>query len=254
MTSVSGTGTTRIRLLPVFDLIRDGERLCPPVRARRLIVLLAVHDGPVERTTVAERLWPDVVTSRACASLRATVWGLTRSAWSPVLVTADSLMLDPAVGCDLRDARAAATAIIDGCTGRADRDTVQLLSADLLPGSSDEWLDDERRRFRQLRLHALDALCRDQADAGRFAQAVLAGLAGVSSDPLRESAHRALMYAHLREGNPSEAIRQYHRYCRIAREELGIGASTRMQRMLLEALDDAAETLTPLSGAGVTRR
>ena len=48
---------------------------------------------------------------------------------------------------------------------------------------------------------------------GRFALAIIAGLASVSSDPTRESAHRALMRAHLLEGNPSEAIRQYHAIC-----------------------------------------
>ena len=86
----------------------------------------------------------------------------------------------------------------------------QFLSEDLLPGWSDEWLVVERERYRQLRLHALDKLCLLHAEAGRFALAIIAGLASVSSDPTRESAHRALMRAHLLEGNPSEAVRQYH--------------------------------------------
>jgi DNA-binding SARP family transcriptional activator len=113
----------------------------------------------------------------------------------------------------------------------------QCLSEDLLPGWSDEWLVVERERYRQLRLHALDKLCQLHAEAGRYALAIIAGLASVSSDPTRESAHRALMRAHLLEGNPSEAVRQYHRYMHMARAELGIGASPQLEGLLVEALN-----------------
>ena len=75
------------------------------------------------------------------------------------------------------------------------------------------------------------------AEAGRYALAIIAGLASVSSDPTRESAHRALMRAHLLEANPSEAVRQYHRYMRVARAELGIGASPQLEELLLDALN-----------------
>ena len=44
------------------------------------------------------------------------------------------------------------------------------------------------------------------------------------------------MRAHLLEGNPSEAVRQYHRYMRVARAELGIGASPQLEDLLLDAL------------------
>ena len=42
---------------------------------------------------------------------------------------------------------------------------------------------------------------------------IIAGLASVSSDPTRESAHRALMRAHLLEGNLSEAVRSSTAIC-----------------------------------------
>ena len=43
-------------------------------------------------------------------------------------------------------------------------------------------------RCRQLRLHALDKLCLLHAEVGRYALAIIAGLASVSSDPTIESA------------------------------------------------------------------
>ena len=48
--------------------------------------------------------------------------------------------------------------------------------------------------------------------ARRFGPALEAALAAVAGEPLRESAHRVLIKAHLAEGNVSEAIRQYHFY------------------------------------------
>ena len=97
--------------------------------------------------------------------------------------------------------------------------------------------------------------------AGRYALAIIAGLASVSSDPTRESAHRALMRAHLLEGNPSEAVRQYHRYMHVARTELGIGASPQLEDLLLDALNGGANGakvsyMPRLAGTqvGVTRR
>jgi DNA-binding SARP family transcriptional activator len=66
----------------------------------------------------------------------------------------------------------------------------------------------ERERFRQLRLHALEALCRRLTGDGLHAEAVDAGIAAIAAEPLRESAHRALMSAHVAEGNRGEAMRQ----------------------------------------------
>ena len=115
------------------------------------------------------------------------------------------------------------------------------LQHDLLPSWPDEWLVIEREGFRQLRLHALDALCLLHARAGRYARAVAAGMASVASEVTRESAHRALMTAHLLEGNRMEALRQYHRYLALARTEMGIGPSDHLQRLLHDALEDASD-------------
>ena len=83
----------------------------------------------------------------------------------------------------------------------------------------------EREHFRQLRLHALEKLCEQLTDEGRFGQAVEAGLAAVSSEPLRESAHRVLIRAYLKEGNWGEAVRQYEACRQVLRHELGIDPS-----------------------------
>jgi DNA-binding SARP family transcriptional activator len=103
-------------------------------------------------------------------------------------------------------------------------------SAELLPGWHDEWVVDARERHRQLSPYALEHLTR----IGRYGAAVLAGMAAVNRESLRESAHRALMKVHLAEGNAGEAIRQYRQYEATAARDLGVGPSARMRLLLSE--------------------
>jgi DNA-binding SARP family transcriptional activator len=114
---------------------------------------------------------------------------------------------------------------------------------DLLPDWYDDWVLIERERFRQLRLHALEALCEALGGAGAYGMAIEAGLACVAAEPLRESAHRALMKVHLAEGNPAEAVRQYRLYRKLAAEELGLAPSGQMQHIVQAlAIDEGAVT------------
>jgi DNA-binding SARP family transcriptional activator len=230
-----------LSLLPTFELTLSGASVALPSRAQRLVALLAVDDRPLCRTVVAARLWPDVVNARANASLRATLWSLPRNLPPVVQVDGNSLLLDPAIQLDLAGGRSLANAIVDGSYVHQPQCGETILHADLLPAWEDEWLMIEREGFRQLRLHALDELCVLHARAGRFARAVAAGLASVCSDPTRESAHRALITAHLLEGNRMEAIRQYHAYLAMAKAEMGIGPSDHLRRLFLSALQDAPD-------------
>jgi DNA-binding SARP family transcriptional activator len=108
------------------------------------------------------------------------------------------------------------------------------LSAELLPTwyDDDDWLLVERERFHQLRLHALEALCQRLTAAGRYGQAVDAGLAAVAAEPLRESAQRTLIKAHLAEGNYGEANRQYELCRHLLAEELGVQPSNALRELV----------------------
>jgi DNA-binding SARP family transcriptional activator len=103
---------------------------------------------------------------------------------------------------------------------------------ELLPGWCEDWVVIERERFRQLRLHALDALCVTYSDSGAYYSAIEAGMASVEVDPLRESAHRSLIGAHLMEGNRFEALRQYQNLRHLLATELGVEPSPKTQRLL----------------------
>jgi DNA-binding SARP family transcriptional activator len=115
-------------------------------------------------------------------------------------------------------------------------DLAERLGGDLLPDWYDEWLVVVRERLRQLRLHALDAICDRLISSGSSDRAIDLALTAVAIEPLRESAHRQLIKAHLAEGNAAEALRQYRSFAALLRQELGIPPSHAMAELIQPVL------------------
>lgn len=185
---------------------------------------------------IAGVLWPEVPTSRANANLRAGLWRLPEPCRLVVDQSAQDLRLAD-ITVDLRDATALAQRLLDRTQHFAEGDLGSAarmeLSADLLPTwYDDDWVLVERERFYQLRLHALEALCDRLITDGRYGEAIDAGLAAVTAEPLRESAHRVLIKAHLAEGNHGEAHRQYQLCRHILRDELGVEPSNALRALV----------------------
>lgn len=205
-----------------FDLRLDGESVPVPKRVQRLLVFLALHDRPLARNYVAESLWLDTSERQARANLRSALWRLGQLGAPIVAVTGGRLALHPWVAVDLRRSRDLGHQLVSGGDNlhMADLDDA-LLSQDLLPDWYEDWLLEERERYRQLRLHALEVLCEQLTNLKRFQQGIQAGLAAVAGEPLRESAQRVLVTAYLAEGNSFEALKQYRRYRTLLQTELG---------------------------------
>jgi DNA-binding SARP family transcriptional activator len=155
------------------------------------------------------------------------LWRINLSGHRLVEADTQTLRLVPNIAVDVRETRRLALGVLEGILS-AERCRLSdlILAGPLLPGWYEEWVVTERERLHQLRLHALELLCQQLTAAGRFGQAVEAGLAAVTSEPLRESAHRALIQAYLGEGNHAQAIRQYQVCRQILRRELGIEPSS----------------------------
>jgi DNA-binding SARP family transcriptional activator len=201
--------------------------------AQRLIALLALHDTALSRDYVAGMLWGDSTQTRASGSLRSALWKLQVVRPEVVWNRSGSLGLAPHVHVDVRRATVLARSVV---TGRFEEETIVALLEprfcdELLPGWYDDWILVERERHRQLSLHALESLCDHLTAVGRYGAAVLAGLAAVDREPLRESAHRALIRTHLAEGNVCEAVRRYRRYEEIAARDLGVEPSPMMRSL-----------------------
>jgi DNA-binding SARP family transcriptional activator len=225
----------RLTLLGGFGLHvgRDTVPLAPS--PQRLLALLALRGSALGRGRVAGLLWGDSTEARASGSLRSALWKLRMAGLGVVEARGDSLVLSPDVVVDIQHVTNLARAVV---TGHVSEETVALLeprfSSELLPGWPDEWLLGDRERHRQLCLHALESLCEHLTTTGRYGAAALAGLTAVDREPLRESAHRALMKVHLAEGNAGEAIRRYQQYRAIAARDLGVEPSSMMRSLLSE--------------------
>jgi DNA-binding SARP family transcriptional activator len=225
-----------LRLLGAFQFILNHRVVPVTIGSQRLIAFLALHDRPLPRTYIAGVLWPEVPTGRANANLRAGLWRLPEPCRRVVDQSAQDFRLVN-IRVDLRDATALAHLLLDrtqDCIeGQLGNSARMDLSSDLLPTwYDDDWVLVERERFHQLRLHALEALCDRLVTAGRHGEAIDAGLAAVTAEPLRESAHRALIKAHLAEGNHGEANRQYQLCRHILRNELGVEPSNALRALL----------------------
>jgi len=227
-------------LLRGFELRWRNEPIAVPVSSRRLLAFLALQDRPLHRAHVAGRLWPDTPELKAAANLRTVLWRLRRPGLDLITCGATHLALHGWVWVDVRALERLAHRLLRDPLG-VDLAAIdpRAWAGELLPDLWDSWLVFERERLRQLSLHTLEALCRRCIDAGHIAQAVSAGMAAVQTEPLRESANRLLIQAHLAEGNLSEAVRHYMRYRDLLRRELRLEPST-----FLSALIEASTPLT----------
>lgn len=220
----------RLRLLNGFDLRRGDERVVLRPGSERLLAFLALADKSMERTTVAFRLWPDKPEARAIANLRSALWRIRQLPSELIEATTTHVRLDPSVWVDARDGLEELK--------HQDPDTlcdaVQGMGLDgvLLPDWYDDWLLTERERLRQLRLHALEEAVAILIERGHLSQAIDLGLRAVAMEPLRESSHRLVIRAHLREGNWAEAIRQYETCSRLLRDELGVPPSEQLRALV----------------------
>lgn len=230
----TATASAQLTLLRGFALSADGIEVRVPLSAQRVLALLALHARPLARVFVAGNLWIDSTESHAAAALRTALWRIAPPAHGIVHADGATLSLDPALEVDLaRESRRAQALLDAGDAPLGPGDLPALRDAgDLLPDWYDDWVIVERERFRQLRLHALEALCRRLLDAGRHAEAAQAGLAAVVAEPLRESAHRGLIAVHLAEGNAGEALRQYALCRDLLARQLGAAPSPALEAQL----------------------
>jgi DNA-binding SARP family transcriptional activator len=223
----------RLFLLDGFRIEVRGEPLGLSLGAQRVVAFLALRPHALTRGYVAGTLWMDAPESRAAANLRSVLWRLRSHGVPLVESIGGRLSLSRAVQVDLREAIELADRWLTGRMTDADLAAgTSALEAEVLPDWYDDWVAAERERFRQLRLHALEAIAERMVQRGRSGDALLAALAAVLADPLRESAHRALISVHLAEGNVGEALRQVRRCERLLADELGVAPSAQLARMI----------------------
>jgi DNA-binding SARP family transcriptional activator len=223
-----------------FVLERERSGVPTPVTglprgAQRLIARLSLCGHP-GRGAIAGQLWPEVPESHADGSLRSALWRVQKAVPGLVEASGGSLGLADGVRVDVREFTEWAQRVLDPQT--VVDGTVALdvgLRGELLPGWYDDWVLIARERLRQLKLHALEVLADKLVCVGRYGEALQAAYAAVDTEPLRESAHRAVVHVHLAEGNAAEAVRAYEMFRDMLADELGVTPSNQMDELLLHA-------------------
>ncbi|HET6713340.1 MAG TPA: BTAD domain-containing putative transcriptional regulator [Actinomycetota bacterium] len=231
-------GALRMSLLGGFQLEDVDAKLILPEGSQRLLAFLALKGRSVRRRTVAGTLWPIASEDRANSSLRSALARLDAGARAAVEATAKDLRLADDVTVDLWDTRSIAHHLLEQTQGSGTDNlgsgAISALSNELLPDWYDEWVLVESEDWRQLRLHALEALAESLTKIEEFAGAAEAALAAVRAEPLRESPRAAMIRVHIAEGNPTEALREFDRYGELLMLELGVEPTERLRALVTD--------------------
>ncbi len=253
----TGSSTLRIRLLGALDL-RHDETPLPPLesaRAASLLAYLLLHgEAPQPRQRLAFLLWPDSTERQARTNLRHVLHNLRRALPDPdrfLDVTPRTLQwrADTPFWLDV--------AAFEDSLSRAQREAadgglaalweaVELYKGDLLEGSYDEWILEEREGLRQRYLEALERLAALLEARGDHAQAIRYAERLLRHDPLHEETYRLLMRLHDARGDRARALRVYHVCVATLEHELGVEPSAPTR--------EAYEALLPLEPAATERQ
>ena len=238
-----------VAVLGEFRLLRGTNFVRVPRASQRLLAFLALHGRIVARAALAGALWPEASEPHAYSSLRAALSRLQSTARMAVAASQFELGLAESVTVDIHRAKALARRLLDPAVpptpGDLGTSAAIALSADLLPDWYEDWVLVEAEDWRQLRLHALEALAGHLMAAGRWGEAAAAARAAVRGEPLRETSHAALIRVFLAEGNVSEAVREFMSYRALLQDALGLEPTPRLCRLIRDARN---------SNASVTQR
>lgn len=224
-----------LHLLGGFSLVIGHRSVEVGSSGRRVIAFLGLSQRPVTRSRLAQTLWPRKSEDRARANLRSTIWRMPQEGRSMVREEGDFLSLHAHTAIDVAELVEQCHALLESTQlvrRVSTRQIEESLLAGLLPDWDDEWVLVERERLRQLHLHALEALAARLLAAGRPAEAAHASSAAVAGEPLRESAVRLLISAHLASGNSAAATSVFVRHREDLRRELGIDPSARLNELM----------------------
>jgi DNA-binding SARP family transcriptional activator len=227
--------TARLLLLGGFSAVTPEQTLGVGTSGSRVLAYLGLHRKPIARRWLAVKLWPDRAPNRASANLRSTIWRMPAQGQKLIENRGGFLSLREDIAVDVAELACRYRELLaktDFDEGWTPGDVPEEQHETLLPGWNDAWILLERQRLSQLRLHALETLAARLLAADRPADAVVASMAALRSEPLRESAARLLINAHLAQGNTGEALRVFAQLKRNLRTQLGIEPSKWLQSVV----------------------
>jgi len=230
----------QIRLLGGLHLALGGTPLTDFVsnKVPALLAYLAVTGRPHQREALAALLWGERADADAKNNLRQALSNLRRLLDSYLLITRDTVALNPEAvvfldvqafeeclhaggSTPLTEARAAR---LEAAAGLYQGDFLAGVVVRDAPGFED-WLLAQRSRLRELALHGLHALTQWHMQRGQATAAIDSATRLLGIEAWREEAHRQMMLALARSGQRSAALAQYETCRRALEKELGVAPS-----------------------------
>lgn len=215
-------------------------------KALAILFYVALAQDPVPRTTLIGLLWPESTEHSAKSNFR-TQLGVLRKSFDELLaVSRNEVALKGAVEIDAQRLLAmSADASLDDLLHCLSLWRGEFLAGFEVSGSAefDWWLTEMREHLRyQLVVAAERAVYLAEAEQKPELQ-LDAARHWVTLSPLQESAHRAVMQAHLTLGNRADAIKQYKLCEQLLQTELGLAPSfeTKLIFDQISAEDEDAE-------------
>jgi DNA-binding SARP family transcriptional activator len=219
-------------LLAGFEVLVDGMPVDLALGAQRVIAFLALANRTIERAAVAFRLWPDKREPRALANLRSALWRIRQQSSILVETTPTHVRLSRDTWVDTWEGLAELRHADVDTLLAAHESVIAIFAGDLLPDWYDEWIVGERDRLRELQLHTIEACCRRLIEDRRYGEAIDLAFRSIAAEPLRESAHRLVVTAHLGEGNVDAARRHFASYRDLVVAELGVEPSPGLRSLV----------------------
>lgn len=221
-----------LQLFNCWELRFRGESLAVPLREQRVLAAMAIM-GPVSRRHVSGILWPDSPEARASESLRVSLHHIGRKFPDLVSIDRKNLCLADGVDVDLCRVRAAVARIHGSEPGSYLVETMVVLDCrELLPGWTDEWVQNEKAHLRPLRIAALELLGAEFLRREDYAHAVGALSAVLELEPYLESAESLLVHAHMAAGNMAVAVWTLKGFAERLAADLGVQPSAALQNLI----------------------
>ncbi|MGI5243648.1 ATP-binding protein [Dactylosporangium sp. CA-139066] len=204
------------------------------------------------RDQLADTVWPDGPPDTWASALRSVVSrvrafaagaedggsaGLVSQGGRYLLRLPDDVVVD--VERAEADVHGAAQAFAGGGYAEAQRRAaaaIECLRGQFLPEHEGEWVAGVRERLDGLLVQALETASLAGSALGDARTALYCAEEAVRLAPLRESAHRCRMAAHVAGGNRAEALRSYNHLRQALADELGVDPAPETQAAYLELL------------------
>jgi len=224
----------RLTLLGGFTATLDHQPVSGLTshKAQALLCYLAVTGRTFSRPALAGLLWPDIPEANARMNLRKELARLNAVLGPYLLISRDSVALDPNANCrlDVQEFEALLDAPPQQQPAIAQLTAaVALYQGDFLEGfyvlngpTLEEWALRQRGRLRERVLHALQSLAAAYIQQGSHNRATTTLHQLLALEPWREEAHCQLMRLYAQSGQRAAALAQYESCRQVLADELAV--------------------------------